>query len=381
MKLVVDSAFSKYVLKGKSLGKRSRLVSRERYNSHNWFELKDSDQLHRYVMDQLKVSGRVKNGKLTMHLAFTAVDAKSSFNSLNELNEFVEGEAIISYDPNESDSPRTKQTGKMLREDSHRLPVQCMDLILRLYAEPDSAIHHGLLQEHADSLANVLRCRIKTEKESVGGDGEYLSATESRDAILPDNKVQVLLRDYTKFKGYANNTPGFAPMKMAYPPLNTTTNAPPAYLAWAREKKAHNMMNPSSSNALLSTGGGMSSFPPFMSFAHNMVTADANTSGDVTVTFKYASEELSITINGDLTLGSSMMDVMKAGDDVEESFGLASFDQVHLGRASPYVFKVNQKTNGKVFSFRKTFFSKSVESVLALANVEKPLFVTIEDTE
>ena len=63
--------------------------------------------------------------------------------------------------------------------------------------------------------------------------------------------------------------------------------------------------------------------------AHNMVTADANTSGDVTVTFKYASEELSITINGDLTLGSSMMDVMKADDNVEESFGLAYFDQLH----------------------------------------------------
>jgi hypothetical protein len=253
MKMAVDEFPSQYSYDKHVLGEKSMLFIRQEWNSHSWKAIKNTQEFHVFLLDQMRNKSRTKNGRLSVKMAFGHVKRNDTVVE----SSFFEDENSTAHDHSQKDelrfSPAPKISSKKIRETGWEYTDLVGQMINRLYRTPNSFLFHGFLEEHSKIFAILLLQSVHKEMEDTSSG--LMPVLKDDQALLSSQECRKYFLDlYMSRPVYKNNTQGHEPKKGKYPPTdeeNETIQVPPSFHAWLHAERTKGIGNPANTSSVL----------------------------------------------------------------------------------------------------------------------------------
>ena len=252
--------------------------------------------------------------------------------------------------------------GKVKRDASWNKPARITELISSFYTAKSSKLHYGFLQEHGNSFFRIISANLSVNKDN----SVFLPSLSDPvnhpmdDTITSSDILAVYIRSHQ------NDLSG-SPMPETgkYPPTNETMMiSPPTLREWKSSQQHHfNIFN---SNSITPTG------PTHTAVSSSSVHHDDLVDDLVAITFKANwddKEEFSVMIDDNLTVESTMEEIMVDGDVFAE---LAS-----VGNKTEIKYLIQKRGGGKITLKWDKFKRLSMKNVMSIKNVHEDYMVVI----
>jgi len=358
-----------YAPKKKALGKQCKLYFQKLWNSSSWSEIATTDDLIRNLKDQMDTKGRVRNGILTIKMAFGKAKMGKSFMNQNEIDEYTEeenGEGFLFSQNEIPSSPFERRVGVIMRTDTHTNPTRITELIARLYRTESCKLYYGFLNEHVTSFIRIIAANICVHKD------DSVFAKAMKDNAIPSDEeldeflISILVHRHNN--DIIENTP---PNRNKYPPTNEDAVITPPFLRdW---KKNNDRSNYQVTNPVASNWGLRPQQLPHSALArHHQQLTEVASPKIVGLTFKKHNydDEISAIINGNLSQQSTMSEVI-------EDYSIADDLMIHDLMSSKFLIK---KKNGSFFTLKYDRFAlMTVKDFISLANVNDDYMIEIKE--
>ena len=371
----VRDVFSDEYGEGKSvLGKKSCLFYKEHWGANSWLLINNSNMLHSAIKKKALKKDRMKNGVLKMKLSFG--HKKRDDEAIDDEYLEEEHQELIcwsQYADNMS-SPVLKVTGKQIRENGWNKIDSISKLLSRLYSDETSCLFEGFCNMHQQAFARLLTSEVgRVEKSTESrNDNPLLQALDSSSVLLTGEECKMyFLNAYNNSAAMQNSTHGHKPQKNQYPPTSTNDleHCPPTYRAWIDSKKHQPVVSPVPIFAQRTMGFHQVSNHTAI---HGNAVANLNTTSMIrNITFELKDQKCTVSLKGDLSMDSTILDVLKNGEDVQDLIGWEE--------QSRYRYTVLQIGNEKLY-FGNSFSNQKVNKVRNYESVKIPLYIQLEES-
>ena len=319
----------------------------------------------------MATKSRVKEGAVSIKFSFGRAKAGMEFKDRDAYEDYiaplVEEAHSFSLDAVPS-SPYIRRVGAAKRTDTWNKPQQIIEFINGLYKSPSSKLHHGFLKEHSNSFFRIISASLSIHKDN----SYFLPFLTNTSTDTPTGKDidKHLLSVYVN--GHQNDVPGnLMPETSKYPPTNEGMMViPPTLREWRATNQLDtnfNLRNPIGFNNQMHS---IQAVTP-MNNVGGCIRQDGGTIG---ITFKAEwddKEELSVMIDGDLSMSSTMEDVMIDGEVVGD---------FRMGRnLDRYKFQLQKKGTGRLTLKWKKFSTMTVQLFTNIHNIDDNYVFTVKN--
>ena len=365
MVLAVEHFAEEYAVGKKSLGTNCKLFIQKQWNSSSWIKIPSTAMLWMTLKDQMSTKGRVKNGVLAMRCSFGRSKAGMEFKSDQELDDYTcehFGEGIKYSQSGNPVSPYVQKVGKIKRDANWNKPARIVELVSTLYTDPSSKLHYGFLKEHGNSIFRIISANLSVHKEN----SVFLSTLNDpanhplSNEIITNHILMVYVRSHH------NDLPnGPMPETDKYPPTNATMMiTPPTFREWKASQLPQFNIFGADTRTNNITPTGVSYAPP----AALSVLCDEL----VGVTFRAEwdeEEEVSVMVEGNLTINSTMEDIMREGEVNAELGGCAD---------ESYKYLIMRKGGGKLTLKWDRFKCITMDKFMCIKNIHDDYIVVMK---
>ena len=302
------------------------------------------------LTDQMQKKGRVKNNCLILRLSFGKAKANQHFDNEIEFNDYVNGDGLtFSQRKSEQTSPFQRKISQKMREDSQNSSTQIAQVVAHLYKTPGCKLYYGFTRQHAETIQRIIAADLSTHREA----SVFSKAFESGSIPTNDELDTYLMSVY--LNGCKNDVPGLLPEMNKYPPINPDTIiAPPDIDEWKKGNESNIFLDNNHTSSMLN-----------LSNQRNRPTIV----GLVFKCYKEDKNEFSVLIRGDLTMNSTMLDVMD-GSNVMGDLGIADIE------SSKFLVK---KQSGSYLTMKYgQFYNMTVDELLRISNIHQDYVIEIK---
>ena len=374
MKLCLEEFKECYGIDKNCIGKRCKLYIRTSLNSHNWLSINHTIQFHELLITEYKTKKRNKSWLLDrifkVHISIGKAKSGEAFINEDDAESYFDlsiGEAS-DFSPKDAQSPRVKLNSSQMNMLVRSLPVQAKKMLLKMYTNETSKLYHGFLWDHLDQMVAVL-IRMSNVNLTSNGASEIRSLlqSENEDSILSNTIVDNILLD---LRIQLSSSAGSEfPCKGKFPPLveGEQPPKPPTLVQWKHHQHpTRSGQNNFNDNPLASVFSSIFNSVLLPKESREVVAKESREE-IVNVTFSYAHDFHSVAVMDDLTISSTMLEILKE----------TCIFELLLGGADGCVFKLEHESGFYKYPGAK-FCKMKVGSLLRMQLVKIPLQIVIE---
>ena len=378
---------------------KSKFYVNQSFNSNAWKEVRTTEKLHQIILDESSKKKRIVKDCLKLRVSLGYV--RNIHPVVDTLDDYFEEEAFagFSQDPSLAMSPEMKKNSSDRRTGFNNANDNVETLLMRMFADKESCLHHGFLLEHRMVFSRSLRRMIKG--------GSYCDNQNLFDKLQDSKKLltqaevdQYLIEPYYQ-EGRFDLTKDQHPEKGKYPPKNRMMQCPQLFDDWERILKARggtinggqngkNGSNSSSFGSILERLVSSIEQKGLQSVAarssSNQTVRNDNTSngeekGDendqiefITFKCKWDPVPICIVIEDEISSSSTMRDLLlvKIGEDpcINDEF------ELNINSSDKLYFRM--KIGNEYLVLRKSQFLKyTIHKLCSIKNITIPITIDI----
>ena len=136
---------------------KSKFYVNQSSNSNAWKEVRTTEKLHQIILDESSKKKRVVNDCLKLRVSLGYIHNIQPV--VDTLDDYFEEGAFAGFpqDPSLAMSPEMKKNSSDRRTGFNSANDNVETLLMRMYADKESYLHHGFLLEHRMAFSRSLR--------------------------------------------------------------------------------------------------------------------------------------------------------------------------------------------------------------------------------